>query len=370
MLWKSLVRPALFMIQAESAHHLSMSMFSSAAGLPPIGTCVGACCQVEDRRLEVDLFGLKFPNPVGLAAGFDKNAQWFNQLARLGFGSIEVGTITHLPQPGNPKPRLFRLAADCALINRMGFNNAGAEAVAERLKRIRIRPILGINIGLTKVTPLERASEDYRGSFGLLFPFAAYFTVNVSSPNTPGLRSLQDREPLSRLLQSLQELNRELAEKSQTSPRPILLKIAPDLSEAALDDVLEMASEQRIAAIIATNTTISRAGLTTSSSVVESIGNGGLSGQPLTERSREVVKYLYEKSQGAMPIIGVGGLMNGDDVWEMIRSGASLVQSYTGFVYGGPRFVRHVLSSLQKHLDDAGVDSITEVVGSATSVVS
>lgn len=368
MLWKNLMRPALFRMQAESAHHWTMSTYSSLAGLPPLGTCVSACCQVRDPRLEVKLFGLQFPNPVGLAAGFDKNAQWFNQLARLGFGSIEVGTITRLAQPGNPKPRLFRLSADRALINRMGFNNDGAQAVADRLKHTRISPILGINIGLTKVTPLDLASDDYRGSFELLFPYAAYFTVNVSSPNTPGLRSLQDREPLSRLLHSLRELNDQLASQHQQSPRPILLKIAPDLTNAALDDVLAMASEQRIAGLIATNTTISREGLTTPRATIESIGNGGLSGRPLTERSRQVVRYLYEQSQGTMPIVGVGGLMNGDDVCEMMRSGASLVQTYTGFIYGGPRFVHNVLKTLQKRLDEAGVDSISQIVGTATAI--
>ena len=213
---------------------------------------------------------------------------------------------------------------------------------------------------------MERASEDYCGSFELLFPYASYFTVNVSSPNTPGLRSLQDREPLSQLLQSLRELNEQLAARHAQMPRPILLKIAPDLTDAALDDVLEMASEQQIAGLIATNTTISREGLTTSRSIVDSIGNGGLSGAPLTERSREVVRYLYEKSRGQMPIIGVGGLMNGDDIWEMMRSGASLVQTYTGFIYGGPRFVHHVLKSLQKKLDAASVDSISDIVGTAS----
>lgn len=363
MLWKLLARPLLFRFDAERAHHFAMSTYACTASLAPVGSILGSIYEVSDSRLEVDCLGLSFPNPIGLAAGFDKNAQWFNALSRLGFGSIEIGTVTRHGQSGNPKPRLFRLPEDRALVNRLGFNNEGSKSVAARLERTRIRPILGVNIGMTKVTPLDQADEDYLASFSELYQHADYFTVNVSSPNTPGLRSLQDREPLDRLLGVLTERNRELAKADGRPPKPILLKIAPDLTHEAIDDVISIAKERKLDGLIATNTTIGRDGLNAPESEVTRLGAGGMSGAPLTEKSRAIVSYIYRKIDGAMPIIGVGGLMNGDDVWEMMCAGASLVQVYTGFVYGGPGTIRDMLKTLRRRLDQESIDSISKIVG-------
>jgi dihydroorotate dehydrogenase len=293
--------------------------------------------RVNDDRLKRELFGLTFDNPVGLAAGFDKNASMYNDLAYCGFGFIEIGTVTPLGQPGNPKPRLFRLKKDSALINRMGFNNDGVENAVQNLKNRKTNLIIGGNIGKNKVTPNEQATDDYVKSFNALFDYVDYFVVNVSSPNTPNLRALQDKEPLTQLLKTLQELN-ETKEKR----KPVLLKIAPDLTNEQLDDIIEIVRDVDLDGVIATNTTISREGLNTTDSELESIGAGGLSGKPLKNRSTEVIKYLSERSNKSFPIIGVGGIHTAEDAIEKLDAGADLIQVYTGFVYEGPALMKRI----------------------------
>ena len=287
--------------------------------------------------LERELFGLKFPNPVGLAAGFDKDARLIDELSNLGFGFVEIGTITPKAQPGNPMPRLFRLPKDQSLINRMGFNNGGATAAVERLKRRKSGIIVGGNIGKNKATPNDRADEDYLACFRQLFDHVDYFVVNVSSPNTPNLRDLQEKEPLKALLSRLQKENDQQAKR-----KPILLKIAPDLTNEQLDDVVEIVMDTRIDGVIATNTTISREGLSTAEQQVNAIGAGGLSGRSVRRRSTEVIRYLHTKSGGRFPIIGVGGIFTAKDALEKLRAGAALVQVYTGFVYEGPAMVKRI----------------------------
>lgn len=368
MLWQTIARPVLFRLPAERAHYSSMGAFKGLLALSPIASAFRKRYEVVESGLRVSAFGLQFANPVGLAAGFDKDAKWFPQLASLGFSHVEVGTITGQAQPGNPKPRLFRLVADHAIINRMGFNNGGADAAAQRLANTRkARPtdVLGINIGKTKVVPVEKATSDYLFSFERLFSYADYFTVNVSSPNTPGLRTLQNREPLVELLSSVTRLNEQLAADHQCPAKPILLKIAPDLTDAQLDDIVSILQEVKLAGVIATNTTLARSGLQTAESQVEQIGAGGLSGAPLTKRSREVVGYLYQRLGDSTPIVGVGGIMNGDDAWKMILAGATLVQLYTGFVYGGPAIVRDINRHLVRMLQQHGLESIRDAVGQA-----
>jgi len=291
--------------------------------------------KVNDPRLERELFGIKFPNPVGLAAGFDKNATFFDAMDCLGFGFIEVGTVTPKGQPGNPKPRLFRLPDDNGLINRMGFNNEGVEAMVKRLKKRSPNIIVGGNIGKNKVTPNEDATADYEYCFEALFDYVDYFVVNVSSPNTPGLRELQEKEPLTRLLSRLQEMNHR-----KPTPKPILLKIAPDLTDQQLDDVVEIVQDTKLAGLIAANTTISRDGLKSPASLLSEAG--GVSGQPVKERSTEVIRYIANKSKGSFPIIGVGGIQSGADAKEKLDAGASLVQVYTGFIYEGPALAKRI----------------------------
>lgn len=366
MLWKSVGRSVLFKFPAEWAHHFSMGTFSGLSSLPVLPSLMRSRFTVNDPRLNTNVFGLQFTNPVGLAAGFDKDAKWFPDLANLGFSHVEVGTLTGQAQPGNPKPRLFRLPADNAIINRMGFNNDGADAAAKRLaKTPRSRPedVLGINIGKTKVVPVAEATNDYLFSFERLFTFADYFTVNVSSPNTPGLRELQNREPLIELLNALQSLNQRLSSDHEIAAKPILLKIAPDLGDGQLEDIVSIVKETELAGLIATNTTVARDGLKSSKEMVEGIGNGGLSGSPLTDRSREIVSRAFKLAEGAFPIIGVGGVMNGEDAWQMICSGASLVQLYTGFIYGGPSVVKTINRTLSKKVKEYGLDSITDAIG-------
>ena len=299
--------------------------------------------KVKDTRLEREVFGLKFDNPVGLAAGFDKDAKLFDELASFGFGFIEIGTVTPLPQDGNPKPRLFRLKDDSGLINRMGFNNQGIEAVVARLRRKKSDIIIGGNIGKNKVTPNEEAANDYAICFEKLFPYVDYFAVNVSSPNTPGLRDLQEKAPLTALLNSLQELNNK-----KDIRKPILLKIAPDLTNEQLDDIIDIVADTKIDGVIATNTTIDRSGLKTDKNKVDAIGNGGLSGKPVGLRSTEVIKYLADKSNRAFPIIGVGGIHSAEDALEKLDAGATLLQVYTGFIYEGPSLVKRINKAILK----------------------
>ena len=365
MLW-NLARPILFNLPAETAHYFSMGMFDCLMTPRWIASRFRSSYEVDDPALVSQQFGLEFKNPVGLAAGFDKDARWFPQLACLGFSHVEVGTITGQAQTGNPKPRLFRLTEDRALINRMGFNNAGADSAARRLENSsKDRPddIVGINIGKTKVVPVEEATDDYLFSFERLFSYADYFTINVSSPNTPGLRTLQNKEPLIELLSSLQNLNQRLAADHETRPKPVLLKIAPDVTDEQLMDIVDILKSVELSGIIATNTTLEREPLVTAKQRVDALGAGGLSGAPLTERSRSVVAKLYDQLRGEIPIIGVGGIMSGDDAWRMILAGASLIQVYTGFIYGGPTFVRDLNRHLQQQLKQRGWSNIQQAVG-------
>lgn len=298
---------------------------------------------LEKSHLAKTVFGLDFPHPVGLAAGFDKDARWIDALSDLGFAFVEIGTVTPKPQAGNPKPRLFRLKKDRALINRMGFNNQGVEAAVERLKKRNSKVIVGGNIGKNKVTPNEEAVNDYVICFDALFDYVDYFVVNVSSPNTPGLRELQEKGPLLKILNALQVRNR-----AKKSPKPILLKIAPDLNDDQLNDIVDIVKESGIDGLIAANTTIDRSGLQTSESEVSKIGNGGLSGAPVKRRSTEVIRHLSQRSGGSIPIIGVGGIANANDAREKLEAGACLVQVYTGFVYEGPSIVADIVSGLSK----------------------
>ena len=291
----------------------------------------------KDARLEKTILGITFKNPVGLAAGFDKDAKLIDELESLGFGFIEIGTVTPFPQSGNDKPRLFRLPADQALINRMGFNNEGAEAAMQRLKEKKSNIIVGGNIGKNKVTPNEKALNDYAICFEVLFPYVDYFVLNISSPNTPGLRELQDKEPLRKLLLHVKQLS-----ASKAVYKPLFLKIAPDLVDSQLDDIIEILKETKLDGVVATNTTISREGLTTSPTEVQAIGNGGLSGKPLTGRSTHVIRYLRQKLGPDFPIIGVGGIMSKEDALEKLKAGADLIQIYTGFIYEGPAFVKEI----------------------------
>lgn len=295
----------------------------------------------KNNGQSTELFGLQFPNKVGLAAGLDKNAEAIDMFAAMGFGFVEIGTVTPKPQPGNPKPRLFRLKEDQALINRMGFNNDGVAVVKERLKKRKSNILVGGNIGKNKVTPNEEAVNDYIICFNELFDVVDYFVVNVSSPNTPGLRELQEKEPLSRILNTLMDEN-----KKRPATKPILLKIAPDLTEGQLMDIIEIVNETKIDGVIATNTTIDRAGLKTSNNTVEGIGAGGLSGKPVQSKSTEVIRFLHKKSNGSFPIIGVGGINSGASALEKVESGASLVQVYSGFIYEGPKLISDINKAL------------------------
>jgi dihydroorotate dehydrogenase len=332
-----IVRFFLFLFKAEFIHSISFKLIKFGAIIPGKMWAWRLLFKVNDTRLEREVFGLKFNNPVGLAAGFDKDAKLFDELASFGFGFIEIGTVTPLPQDGNPKPRLFRLKKDYAIINRMGFNNEGIEATVARLRRKKSNIIIGGNIGKNKVTPNEEAVSDYEICFEKLFPYVDYFVVNVSSPNTPGLRDLQEKVPLTRLLNRLQRLNIQKEKR-----KPILLKIAPDLSNEQLDDIIAIVSDTKIDGVVATNTTISRNGLKTDKTKVEMIGNGGLSGKPVKDRSTEVIKYLADKSNKTFPIIGVGGIHSAEDAIEKLDAGATLIQLYTGFIYEGPGLIRRI----------------------------
>lgn len=345
MLYRVFLRPLLFQMSAERAHHFTFRLLRWAAGLPGIGAWLTRTYTVTDPRLEREVFGIKFPNPVGLAAGFDKDAKGVDALSTLGFGFIEIGTVTPKGQAGNPQPRLFRLKPDGALINRMGFNNDGMDAAVKRLRARKSTVIVGGNIGKNKVTPNEEAVRDYELCFESLFPVVDYFVVNVSSPNTPNLRALQDREPLTQLLNRVQQRN-----QAKKHPKPLLLKIAPDLTDGQLDDIVDIVRDTKLDGIIATNTTISREGLKTGKSTLEAIGAGGLSGAPVKDRATEVIRYLHQKSGGSFPIIGVGGIQKPEDAWEKLQAGATLVQVYSGFVYEGPGMVRSINRFLRNKL--------------------
>ncbi|MEQ9376367.1 MAG: quinone-dependent dihydroorotate dehydrogenase [Imperialibacter sp.] len=340
-MYKALIKPFFFLFSPEKAHYLAMDLLSLVCKTPGGKWLISRLFSYQRPSLEKEVFGIKFPNPVGLAAGFDKDARWIDSLDALGFGFIEIGTLTPKAQEGNPKPRLFRLPEDESLINRMGFNNQGVDAAVARLRQRKSKVIVGGNIGKNKVTPNEKAVDEYVLNFLKLFDVVDYFVVNVSSPNTPNLRALQEKEPLKQLLSSLQTVN-----LSKPAPKPILLKIAPDLTNSQLDDVVEIVSETGIAGIIATNTTISREGLVTDQQKVEQIGAGGLSGKILKSRSTEVIRYLHEKTGGSIPIIGVGGISSAADAKEKLDAGASLVQVYSGFIYEGPSIVKNILKQL------------------------
>ncbi|MDX6578207.1 MAG: dihydroorotate dehydrogenase [Blastocatellia bacterium] len=309
-------------------------------------------------------FGLEFPNPVGLAAGFDKNGTAAQALATLGFGSIEVGSVTSAPQPGNPRPRLFRLTLDRALINHAGFNNCGAANLAEHVRRRRPDCVLGVNIGKSRDVPIDDAIPDYLKSFEAVYEVADYLAINVSSPNTPNLRELQRPEILAELLKSLQQRNNELAQRySYPRPKPVLLKIAPDLSEGEIESIVDVATRLKIGGLIATNTTIRRDGLRTPPAEIEAYGAGGLSGAPLRQRSNEVISLIYRLTKGELPIIGVGGIFTAADAWEKICAGASLVQLYTGFIYEGPSVARRINDGLAEILRREGFQTLDEAVG-------
>lgn len=342
-MYKSSIRPFLFSKPAEKAHHFTFNLIRNLFKVPGVPSIFRSLYNFEDPSLEVECFGLKFKNPVGLAAGFDKDAKLYNELSTLGFGFIEIGTLTPKGQEGNPQPRLFRLPADESLINRMGFNNEGVEGAIERLKKRETNVLIGGNIGKNKVTPNEQAGEDYLACFHALYSYVDYFVVNVSSPNTPNLRALQEKEPLKALLSSLQEAN-----ATYDKTKPVLLKIAPDLTTEQLDDIVEIVTDTKIDGVIATNTTISREGLKTNDKEVEAIGAGGLSGKAVRERSTEVIRYLHEKSQGGFPIVGVGGINTGEDAIRKLEAGATLIQVYTGFIYEGPAMVKKINKAIVK----------------------
>ena len=336
-MYQYLIRPLLFLFDPEKVHLFTVEFLSLAHKIPGVKDLLRNIFTVKDKGLQREILGLSFANPVGLAAGFDKDAVMIDLLEPFGFGSIEIGTITPKPQPGNDKPRLFRLKKDKALINRMGFNNEGVSQAVARLKKRKSKIIVGGNIGKNKLTDNDMAIGDYEYTFEALFAVVDYFVVNVSSPNTPNLRDLQDKEPLSKLLNCLQERNDEKEKR-----KPILLKIAPDLSDSQLQEIVEIVLETKIDGIIATNTTISRQGLVTDGQKVEEIGAGGLSGKPLTDRATEVIRFLRQALGQDICIIGVGGIMTGEDAVEKLKAGANLIQIYSGFIYNGPSFVKNI----------------------------
>ena len=335
-MYKQLIRPILFKSDPEEVHYFTFSMIRKLSKIPGMSFLFRKMYEVKDARLEREVFGLKFKNPVGLAAGFDKDAKLYKELSNFGFGFIEIGTLTPKGQEGNPKKRLFRLKEDQAIINRMGFNNGGVQEAVERLKKNN-GVLIGGNIGKNKLTPNEEAVTDYEICFDALYDYVDYFVVNVSSPNTPNLRALQDKEPLQHLLQTLQNKN-----KTKIKQKPILLKIAPDLTDEQLLDIIDIVNSTKIAGVIATNTTLSREGLISENKTEM----GGLSGKPLTKRSTEVIRFLAEKSNHSFPIIGVGGIHTAEDAIEKLDAGASLIQLYTGFIYEGPALIKAINKKL------------------------
>jgi len=352
--FEKIVRPVLFQLDAETAHEFGvMALRLGLGGSRP------SSHSAEQNAVfgSIERFGLKFTNPLGVAAGFDKNGLVVDQLADLGFGFVEVGTVTFRTQPGNPKPRLFRLPQDRALINRLGFNNEGSERIAERLGYAKRRCVIGVNIGRNKDVPNERAVENYLQTFERIHDVADYVAVNVSSPNTPNLRDLQSSENLEHLIGTLQEANSKLRRK------PLLVKIAPDLNDAAVESIVDLCLRMKVSGVIATNTTVSREGLLTLS--VEKLGDGGLSGKPLAARSNEIIERIFRHSGGKLPIVGVGGIFTAQDAFEKIAAGSSLIQAYTGFIYQGPSFAAEIVSGLAKILKERGFSNFDDAVGSA-----
>ena len=362
MIYRSILRPILFRLPAESAHELATSSLSLALKSGTIRNFIERRNQ-SNKFGKLNRFGLDFENPIGLAAGFDKNGTAAQALAALGFGFIEVGTVTSEAQPGNPKPRLFRLPEDRALINRLGFNNCGAAQLAENIRRHRPSCVLGVNIGKSRSVAIEDAIPDYLKSLSAIYDVADYIAVNVSSPNTPNLRELQQATRLQDLLGTLQQRIKELAQGQATQSKPLLLKIAPDLAEADIESIIEVASRTNVAGIIATNTTISRDGLLTPANEVQGYGDGGLSGAPLRKGSNRVISQIHRLTQGKLPIIGVGGVFTAEDAWEKICAGASLIQLYTGFIYEGPGVARRINRGLAEILRREGLDTLDEAVG-------
>ena len=361
MIYRSLVRPILFSLPPETAHELGLHSLSLLKP-KPINDFVAK--RFSSQPNPITRFGLSFRNPVGLAAGFDKDGIALKPLAALGFGFIEAGTVTYHAQPGNRLPRLFRLSEDQALINRAGFNNEGAAAFARRVAESRPDCVLGVSIGKSKITPLEDAVADYLASFELVYPVADYIAVNVSSPNTPQLRELQQSEQLTSLLSALKTRNRELQEQhGRQSPVPLLVKLSPDLSGRDLEMIVDVIERLQIDGIIATNTTTSRDNLRTDARRVASLGEGGLSGRPLTSRSTKMIAQLYELTRGRIPLVGVGGIFTADDAWEKIAAGASLVQLYTGFIYEGPRIAQQINEGLLKLLARDGFANLDAAIG-------
>ncbi len=347
MMYKSVIRPLLFVFSPETIHGLSIHFLKLINKIHILKALVcRAFLLTENQQLKINLFGLEFSNPVGLAAGFDKNAEVFESMDAFGFSFVEVGTVTPLAQPGNPKPRLFRLKNDKAIINRMGFNNNGLDAAIDKLKHRKTKIIVGGNIGKNTLTPNEQANDDYIKVFRGLHPYVDYFTVNVSCPNVCDLHKLQDRDVLLELLSKLQEIN-----KLQEKPKPILLKISPDLSFAQIDDTLDIIRETKLDGVVAVNTTTSREGLSYSNEHIQKIANGGLSGKPLKNKANEIIRYISEKTEGKLPIIGVGGILTAEDALEKLNAGASLVQIYTGFIYEGPSLVKNINKKILKNTE-------------------
>lgn len=344
MLYRSFIRPFLFLFDPEEIHYRVFSWIRNSLRSSWAKKLCAQWFAKKPASIQREVFGLKFNSPIGLAAGFDKDAKLIDELACFGFGFIEVGTVTPKAQEGNPKPRLFRLAEDQALINRMGFNNEGLESMLERLKKRKSKIIVGGNIGKNKLTPNEKATDDYLKCFHALKGHVDYFVVNVSSPNTPYLRELQEKEPLKRLLLAIRAANNELEH-----PKPVLLKIAPDLTEEQLVDIVEITETVKLDGLIATNTTIDHSNLTTNKKKVEQIGAGGLSGKPLSSRSTEVIRFLRSKLKQGTPIIAVGGIFTAEDAIEKLEAGAQLVQVYTGFIYEGPGMIKKMNQAIAKY---------------------